>query len=61
VQSDVVPTVATVLHGFRHPLHQLSMDSHHIHQVRWWRQRLVRLRLVLLLILLSFSILSFSF
>jgi hypothetical protein len=24
-----------VLHGFFHPLHQLSLDRHHIHQVRW--------------------------
>jgi hypothetical protein len=24
-----------VLHGFRHPLHQLSLDRHHFHQVRW--------------------------
>jgi hypothetical protein len=30
----VVPTVATMLHGFLHPLHQLSLDHHHFHQVR---------------------------
>jgi hypothetical protein len=24
-----------VLHGFCHPLHQLSLDRHHFHQVRW--------------------------
>jgi hypothetical protein len=24
-----------VLHGFYHPLHQLSLQSHHIHQVGW--------------------------
>jgi hypothetical protein len=50
-----------VLHGFHHPLHQLSLDRHHIYQVWWGWRRLVRLRLVLLLILLGFSILSFSF
>jgi hypothetical protein len=49
-----------VLHGFCHALHQLSLDRHHIHKVRWGR-RLVQLWLVLLLILPSFSILSFSF
>jgi hypothetical protein len=35
LRSDTVPTVATVLHGFCHPLHQLSLDHHHIHQFRW--------------------------
>jgi hypothetical protein len=24
-----------VLHGFCHPLHQLSLDCHHFHRVRW--------------------------
>jgi hypothetical protein len=24
-----------VLNGFRHPLHQLILDRHHFHQVRW--------------------------
>jgi hypothetical protein len=24
-----------VLHGFSHPLHQLSLERHHLHQVRW--------------------------
>jgi hypothetical protein len=61
LRSGVVPTVAAVLHGLCHPLHQLSLDRHHIHQVRWGWWRLVRLRPVLLLILLGFSILSFSF
>jgi hypothetical protein len=35
LRSDAVSTVATVLHGFRHPLHQLSLGRHHFHQVRW--------------------------
>jgi hypothetical protein len=37
-----------VLHGFLHPLHQLSLERHHFYQVRrgwWW---LVRLRLAFL-------------
>jgi hypothetical protein len=42
-----VLTVATVLHGFRHPLHQLSLNIHYVHQVGWWRWRLLWLRLVL--------------
>jgi hypothetical protein len=37
-----------VLHGFRHPLHQLSLKRHHFHQVRWGWWWLVRLRLTLL-------------
>jgi hypothetical protein len=61
LQSGAVPTIATLLHGFCHPLHQLSVDRHHIHQVRWGWRRLVWLRLVLLLMLLSFSMLNFSF
>jgi hypothetical protein len=56
LRSDMIPTFAMVLHGFCHPLHQLSLDNHHVHQVRWWWWRLV-----LLFILLGFSILSFSF
>jgi hypothetical protein len=35
LRSDAVSPVATVLHGFCHPLHQLSLDRHHFHQVRW--------------------------
>jgi hypothetical protein len=35
LRSDAVSTVAMVFHGFSHPLHQLSLDRHHIHQVRW--------------------------
>jgi hypothetical protein len=37
-----------VLHGLRHPLHQLSLERHHLHQVRWGWWWLVRLRLSLL-------------
>jgi hypothetical protein len=37
-----------VLHGFSNPLHQLSLERHHLHQVRWGWWRLVRLRLALL-------------
>jgi hypothetical protein len=37
-----------VLHGFRHPLHQLSLERHHLHQVRWGWWGLVWLRLALL-------------
>jgi hypothetical protein len=59
--SDVVSTVSMVLHGFCHPLHQLSLDCHHIHKFRWGWWRLVWLKLVLLLILLGFSMLSFIF
>jgi hypothetical protein len=61
LQSSAVYTVAMVLHGFCHPLHELILDRHHIHQVRWGWRRLVRLRLALLLFLLSSSMLSFSF
>jgi hypothetical protein len=45
-----------VLHGFRHPLHQLSLECHHLHQVRWGWWRLVRLRLASL----GSSLLSFG-
>jgi hypothetical protein len=48
LRSDTVSTVATVLHGFSNPLHQLSLERHHLHQVRWGWWRLVRLRLALL-------------
>jgi hypothetical protein len=46
LRSGAVSTVASVLHGFCHPLHQLSLDRHHIHQVRllcpllgFWKDR----------------------
>jgi hypothetical protein len=57
----VVPTIASVLHGFRHPLHQLSLQGHHVHQFEWWRWQLLRLRLALLRFGLSFLLFVINF